>query len=209
MAIPGSNIRLLRRQMGISLEALAEASGVNSANLSRLETGKGGYSPEGIQRIARALSVSTEVLFSDPEKVEGAALLMREAPVLTPEQLVEWHGADTVNLSKGQASLWGDLRYFSRHVFGWKVMDGANIPYLLPGDELVFDGNKQPQLGDFVIAHDREGSVYLGRFKRLPDVDGNPMFEVLPYDNIFPGASSITTVGLELKGTLVQFRRMV
>jgi len=207
MAIPGSNIRTLRRQMGLSLEALAEAAQMNFANLSRLENGKGGYSDASIKRIADVLRVSLDVLFAPPEKVEGAALLMREAPVLNAEQLGEWRGPDSFEYPRQQRFLHVEPGRASRFSFGWTVTDEKNAPVLRPGDELVFDPNRQPMEGKYVLAQNGGGQIYLGRLRPLAEAEGKVQFEVIPLDNIDPGASTINDPSLVLKGTLVELRR--
>jgi transcriptional regulator with XRE-family HTH domain len=207
MAIPGSNIRLLRREMGISLQSLAAAAEIDPANLSRLETGKGGYSDASIRRIADVLQVSLEVLFSPSERVEMATLRVREVPVLTPEMLVAWRGPDDADYARSQRYLYVDMARASRYSFGFAMPDAAAAPVLCPGDELIFDAKKQPEKGRFVIASNQSGTVFVGRLRLLPEVDGKPAFDVVPLDNFFATGSSLADRTLELRGTLVELRR--
>ena len=132
-----------------------------------------------------------------------------DLPILTESQLAQWQGIDSIDYPQGQQYLWGDPRYLSRHVFGWRVTDSANAPLLNPGEELIFDANKAPQMGSLVIAQDAGGAVFLGRYRQIGDAEGKSEFQVIPYDPLYASASSTTTAGLQLRGTLVEIRRRV
>ncbi|HBU4073811.1 TPA: helix-turn-helix transcriptional regulator, partial [Klebsiella pneumoniae] len=61
----GSRIRQLRLAKNIKIAELAEAVGVDAANISRLETGKQKqFSEQTLNRLAQALSVSVPDLFT-------------------------------------------------------------------------------------------------------------------------------------------------
>ncbi|KAA1612936.1 helix-turn-helix domain-containing protein, partial [Klebsiella pneumoniae] len=64
----GSRIRQLRLAKNIKIAELAEAVGVDAANISRLETGKQKqFSEQTLNRLAQALSVSVPDLFTSDE----------------------------------------------------------------------------------------------------------------------------------------------
>ncbi|MCP6525045.1 helix-turn-helix transcriptional regulator, partial [Klebsiella pneumoniae] len=63
-----SRIRQLRLAKNIKIAELAEAVGVDAANISRLETGKQKqFSEQTLNRLAQALSVSVPDLFTSDE----------------------------------------------------------------------------------------------------------------------------------------------
>lgn len=69
----GERIRSLRKSRGLSLEALAEHSGVALATLSRLENGKAGGTLRTHQKIAQALSLALADLYRDLPAPDEAA----------------------------------------------------------------------------------------------------------------------------------------
>lgn len=58
----GEKIRVLRKQLGKTLEDVAFAAGTDSGNLSRIERGHQGCSVEMLSRIAEAMGVSVTTL---------------------------------------------------------------------------------------------------------------------------------------------------
>lgn len=64
----------------MTLEALAEAVGTTKANLSRIETGKQGYTQDGLEAIADALGTHTATLLTrGPVDEDQAAIPIRRA----------------------------------------------------------------------------------------------------------------------------------
>ena len=205
MSVPGSNIRILRRQLGLSLRSLATATEIDPGNLSRLEQGQSGYSKEAIEKIAKVLHVSVGVLFAEPGMVQAAALRMREVPLLPPELLSSWRGHGSVTREEDDANLHTSLTRVSLHSFALRVTDAANLPVLGPGDELIFDPSRQPVFGSVVAAQDEPGKLYIGRLRW--SASSTEDFEVVPYDLFFPVADSRVLQKLIIRGTLVESRR--
>jgi len=58
----------LRREQGLTQQALAERVGIHVTLIRRYEAGKTQPGIDGLRRIARALSVSSDVLLFDPEE---------------------------------------------------------------------------------------------------------------------------------------------
>jgi transcriptional regulator with XRE-family HTH domain len=208
MSIPGSNIRVLRQQLGLSLKVLAKAADIDHGNLSRLERGEVGYSEDVIARIAKVLHVSIGVLFADTETVEAAALRMRNIPVLTGLELANWRGPGSIVLDDDRRHLHADLDSVSAHSFAVKVEDDANSPWIMPGDELIFDAGRQPEHNDIVIAHEPDGKLHIGRFRQVAQVASKlPRLEILPLNPHSPIASVRNLPGLIMRGTLAELRR--
>ncbi|MBI3525081.1 MAG: helix-turn-helix transcriptional regulator [Betaproteobacteria bacterium] len=74
----GDAIRTVRLEQGATLEKIALAAGTDAANLSRIERGKQGFTPEMIARISTALKLPVSALYS---RVEQATAAYRVAPV--------------------------------------------------------------------------------------------------------------------------------
>ena len=208
MTVPGSNIALLRRQMGLSQRQLARAAEVDVGTLSRLENGKGGYSPESIDRIAKVLSVSKGTLFAEPGVVEAAALGMREVPMLTPAELLRWPALKDEDFAERDRFLHASLTIVSSHAFALVVNDEANLPVFEVGDRLLFDAARTPKLGNFVVAQSPAGVLSIGRFRPAESPSAaDPAFDVVPETRLYPVVSSIQTTGLKLRGVLAEQRR--
>ena len=74
----GDAIRTVRQEQGATLEKIALAAGTDAANLSRIERGKQGFTPEMIARISMALKLPVSALYA---RVEQATAVYRVEPV--------------------------------------------------------------------------------------------------------------------------------
>jgi transcriptional regulator with XRE-family HTH domain len=70
----GQVIREIRETRGATLEEIALAADTNASNLSRIERGKQGFSPETLERIATALGVTVSELHLRVEAARSGAL---------------------------------------------------------------------------------------------------------------------------------------
>ncbi|MDX2265405.1 MAG: helix-turn-helix transcriptional regulator [Hyphomicrobiales bacterium] len=66
-----NRLRQIRKDRGVTLEKLAETTGLSVTYLSRVETGKRGITLEGLEKVAQALSVSVNDII--PAGVLGMA----------------------------------------------------------------------------------------------------------------------------------------
>lgn len=73
-------IQMIRRQRGLSLNALAEASGTSVSYLSRIESGKRSPSVAALYRIAEALEVPLSKLLEDSGS-SGRTIVIRPESV--------------------------------------------------------------------------------------------------------------------------------
>ncbi len=69
----GQVIREIREARKATLEEVAFAADTNASNLSRIERGAQGYSPETLERIASALGVTVSELHLRTEAVANVA----------------------------------------------------------------------------------------------------------------------------------------
>jgi transcriptional regulator with XRE-family HTH domain len=81
--VVGGHLRRLRGRRGLSLERLAQASGVSRAMLSQVELGRSTPTVNVLWRIARALQVPFSALVAEPEVRRHAVLRHREGKVLS------------------------------------------------------------------------------------------------------------------------------
>jgi transcriptional regulator with XRE-family HTH domain len=81
--VVGENLRHLRRRHGLSLDQLAQISGVSRAMLGQIETGKSAPTINLLGRIAVALKVSVPSLISNPGNAGTVVIPRDHATVLT------------------------------------------------------------------------------------------------------------------------------
>lgn len=80
----GETIRKIRKSHRATLEEIAFAAKTDAANLSRIERGKQGYTPEMLENIAHALGLSVAKLhaMAETEGVEGNGQKMARQTLL-------------------------------------------------------------------------------------------------------------------------------
>jgi DNA-binding XRE family transcriptional regulator/quercetin dioxygenase-like cupin family protein len=76
------NVRRLREQMGLSLSALAQESGVSKSTLSQLERGGGNPSVDTLWSLARVLGVPFAALFEETHPSALNVLRFADAPLV-------------------------------------------------------------------------------------------------------------------------------
>lgn len=70
LSIVGTNIRFLRREKDLTIEQLAERSGISSKYLQRVEVGKRNISIKNLYKVANGLETSLEKLVRPPSEDE-------------------------------------------------------------------------------------------------------------------------------------------
>jgi transcriptional regulator with XRE-family HTH domain len=84
-AAVGANLRRLRVKRGLSLERLAQQSGVSRAMLSQIELGQSTPTIAILWKISRALGVTFSTLITSPTGAGPQVLRAREAKLLTSQ----------------------------------------------------------------------------------------------------------------------------
>lgn len=74
-----ARLRDLRSRSGLSLDALAQRSGVSRSNISLIERGASSPSAVVLDKLATALGVSVASLFESPARAEAPSPLLRVA----------------------------------------------------------------------------------------------------------------------------------
>lgn len=83
--IVGANLRRLRTQRGLSLEKLAQSSGVSRAMLSQVELGQSAPTINVLWKIARSLGVTFSALISRRTSAGAIVLRAQEAKILSSQ----------------------------------------------------------------------------------------------------------------------------
>ncbi len=203
----GSNVRFMRKQLGMTLAQLATRSGLDISNLSKLERGLGGFSREGVDRLCDALGVSEGTLFSDNTPQSAVDMQARRIPVLDPVQAAAWVRASSAHLpQEGQPYTTAALRT-GRNSFAMLITDEAMGPLFAAGDMIVADPDVAPLPGDFVVASARKQPALFRQYKvKEIGATGHAVIELVPlnplHPTIKPGSHPIRVVG-----TMMEHRR--
>jgi Zn-dependent peptidase ImmA (M78 family)/DNA-binding XRE family transcriptional regulator len=97
--VNASRLAVARKRRGLTLTALADASGLSSRSLSSFEAGRGRPSDESLTALARALDVAPEFLFADDvEEIPVDAVSFRALSKMTARQRDSALGAGRVTI---------------------------------------------------------------------------------------------------------------
>jgi len=103
----GASIRRRRLALGMTLEALAEASGVSTTMLSEVERAVKNPTVRLAYQIARALRCSlTDLLEEDPGHPVTIVRAAERRTLIDPATAVERHGLSTELLKRGLEVVW-------------------------------------------------------------------------------------------------------
>lgn len=210
----GTNIRMLRKKRGLTLNQLANEIGSDVGNLSRVERGLQGYSDQIISKIAGALSVPPAALFAEDEhqidmllqngkqffllefkkspgkfdeNVAPANAGVRPIPVISAVQAGQLKDMENpYSPGDGYSVEYTDQK-LSRWAFALEVEGESMMPLFKPGDRLIVDPNLAPQPGDYVIARNGSDQATFKKYRpRGMDANGEMIFELVPLNDDYP-----------------------
>lgn len=197
----GSRIRQLRLAKNIKIAELAEAVGVDAANISRLETGKQKqFSEQTLNRLAQALSVSVPDLFTSDEN--DTTVHINSEKYASPVKDVDVYRVEVldVSASAGAGHIQGsdviDVIHaieFSNDqalaMFGGRTPSGVKVinvrgdsmaSTIEPGDLIFVDVTINEFDGDGIYVFGFDGKVYVKRLQMIPDqllvISDNPRY---------------------------------
>lgn len=210
----GTNIRMLRKKRGLTLNQLAAEIGSDVGNLSRVERGLQGYSDQIISKIAGALNVPRAALFADDERQLDVVLANDDKLILfelkkTPEKFDQNVSLSNVGvrpipvISAVQAGQLKDMenpyspgdgysieytdQKLSRWAFALEVEGESMMPLFKPGDRIIVDPDLAPQPGDYVIARNGSDQATFKKYRpRGMGADGEMIFELVPLNDDYP-----------------------
>ncbi len=197
----GSRIRQLRLAKNLKIAELAEAVGVDAANISRLETGKQKqFSEQTLNRLAQALSVSVPDLFTSVENKSTVYINSgSDTPALKVADVFRVEVLD-VSASAGAGHIQGSdvidvihaIEYSNDQalaMFGGRTSSGVKVinvrgdsmaSTIEPGDLIFVDVNVNEFDGDGIYVFGFDGKVYVKRLQMIPDqllvISDNPMY---------------------------------
>lgn len=197
----GSRIRYLRLSKNMKIAELAEAVGVDAANISRLETGKQKqFSEQTLNRLAHALSVSVPDLFISLENESTVYIDSKKDSSTRKEIDVYRVEVLDVSASAGTGHIQGSdvidvihaIEYNSDQaltLFGGRTSAGVKVinvrgdsmaSTIEAGDLIFVDVNVNEFDGDGIYVFGFDGKVYVKRLQMIPDqllvISDNPKY---------------------------------
>lgn len=197
----GNRVRSLRLSKNIKIAELADAVGVDAANISRLETGKQKqFTEQSLTRIAQALGVKVIDLFTSGEidttvyKTSNDALASTEGKDVFRVEVLD------VSASAGSGHIQGSdiidvihaIEYSNDQaltMFGGRSSSGVKVinvrgdsmsPTIEPGDLLFVDVSINEFDGDGIYTFGFDGKIYVKRLQMIPDqllvISDNPKY---------------------------------
>lgn len=197
----GNRVRSLRLSKNLKIAELADAVGVDAANISRLETGKQKqFTEQSLTRIAQALGVKVIDLFTSGEidttvyKNSSDALASTEGKDVFRVEVLD------VSASAGSGHIQGSdiidvihaIEYSNDQaltMFGGRSSSGVKVinvrgdsmsPTIEPGDLLFVDVSINEFDGDGIYTFGFDGKIYVKRLQMIPDqllvISDNPKY---------------------------------
>ena len=197
----GNRIRQLRIAKNMKIAELAEAVGIDAANISRLETGKQKqFSEQTLNRLAQALSVSLPDLFTS---IENESTVYKYSKSDSPSRKdVDVYRVEVldVSASAGSGHIQGSdvidviqaIEYNSEQaisMFGGRTPSGVKVinvrgdsmaSTIEPGDLIFVDVHINEFDGDGIYVFGFDGKIYVKRLQMIPDqllvISDNPKY---------------------------------
>ncbi|MEQ2027978.1 S24 family peptidase [Xenorhabdus szentirmaii] len=182
----GARIRELRKSRNMTLLDLAQATGGDVGNLSRLERGRQGFSESSLAKIAEALSVPVSELFyhDDTESIrnEGDKKLTMKTEndnVFRVEALDITESIDKTRGTSDIVPIIHSIEYdpeYAKSIFGNRtsssmslinVRDDAMSGTIEPGDLIFIDTSIKHFDGDGIYSFDFNGNFFIKRLQKV------------------------------------------
>ena len=183
----GFQLRDRRTKIGLTQRQLTEATGVDQATIARIEKGEMPLVSRHLAPLAQALGLD----IINPLGENDEPVVLRGAIVPAWPQSIAARCAPTSGEEMeacGPVQHIMSIKRHSKKTFAVIVEDDANAPKLCTGNVLIVDPEETPKAGSLVVAAVGEDPrAFIARFaQRLPDSDGNPVFELIPENKLFP-----------------------
>lgn len=196
----GNRIRELRTAKGLKIADLAEAVGVDGANISRLETGKQkSFTEQSLSKYAEALGVSVAELFTPSGNVTTVYKNSITAPHIGDDSVFRVEILD-VSASAGGGFIQGSdvidvirsIEYNNERalsMFGGRAAEQVKVinvrgdsmaETIEPGDLIFVDISIHEFDGDGIYVFGFDDKIYVKRLQMIPDqllvISDNPKY---------------------------------
>ncbi|HSU19887.1 MAG TPA: helix-turn-helix domain-containing protein [Acidobacteriaceae bacterium] len=190
MAKLGFQLKQRRNRLHLTQRQLHEASGVDQATIARIEAGRMPLVSPHLGPLAQALGI--EVINPLGENDEPVILQGVIIPAWAQSTAAKCVAAEDNEKSREPIQHVMSLKKHSRRAFAVIIEDDANAPSLKTGHFLIADPETDPAPGKFVVAQcNADPRAVIARYAaRLPDANGNPVFELIPENTLYPSIRS-------------------
>lgn len=201
----GQRIRSRREKLGWTVQKLATLAGVDNGFLSKVETGKAGASWETYTKLAGALGVTVDVLFSSGNVVFTAPD-WRRIPLLSYAEARQWPALQgSAREMDTTTSISTNLEY-PADVFALRLTGNSMEPEFHEGEIVIISPSDKPRPGDFVMAVvDNEVTFNQYRLGGLNE-RGESVFELHPLNILYAHMRS-DRQRISIIGTMIEHRR--
>lgn len=202
----GEQIRELRKKQNLTGVQLATRAGLNQSYLSKLERNRAGWSPEGLDRIARELHTTSGALMGhgnvSPATVGGAMVPIidyaqagkarKGTKALKNEEI---NGFVAVDLPKPE------------ELFALIIHDNSMEPAFKKGDTVIVRYDLAPLPGDFVVQSEGDQKSTFKQYKEVEiDSKGKTVYALVPLNTDYLSLRS-DKVPLKHIGTMIRHVR--
>jgi SOS-response transcriptional repressor LexA len=203
----GLQIRQRRQRLGWTITKLATLAEMDGGFLSRVETGKTGYSAETLMKVAGALGISVATLYGDSSNLEDTAKDWRRIPVLDYVQAGRWAGVDpSTGDEEMRETVMTDLEH-PPSTFAMRIRGDSMEPEFRAGDVVVIAPTVTPKPGDFVVATDASGEATFKQYRSAGiNENGMNVFELMPLNPLYAPMRS-DRQPLAIVGVMVEHRK--
>lgn len=185
---------------------LATVAGISQSFLSRVERGDAYYSRETIQKVAGALGISEDVLYSSGSNVVDTAADCRRIPVLDYVQAGQWTRVDSSRSDDdNRETIMTDLEH-PPSTFSLRIRGDSMHPRFNEGDIVVIDPTIQPKPGDFVVATEEGGDATFKQYRSVGiNEQGIDVFQLVPLNQNYAALRS-DRLQIAIVGVMVEHR---
>ena len=169
----GNRVRQLRQAKNMKIADLAEAIGVDAANISRLETGKQKqFTEQALSNIARSLGVDIADLFTSDVKSNTVCKNSISEDVAQVKDVFRIEMLD-VSASAGNGLIQGGDVIDVIHAIEYRtdnaVRGDSMCPTIEPGDLIFVDVSINQFDGDGIYVFGFDDKIYVKRLQMIPD----------------------------------------
>lgn len=195
----GEKIREIRKSQGMTISRLAELTGWNVGNISRLERGMQGYSEQSLKKIADALQIPLSELFSTTDTNDtvhaysvNSLSTTRRSDVYRVEILDVSASAGSGETAKDFVEVISSIEYVNdeaRRLFGHRPANQVKLINVRgdsmqgtidPGDLIFVDIGVNYFDGDGIYVFDFSGDLFVKRLQKIKTqlvvLSDNPLY---------------------------------
>lgn len=197
----------------MTINELATQVDSDVGNISRLERGIQGFSPQLLSKIADALHVPVSTLFSDDEPTHQHQNMVlaqpdtHRVPVISYVQAGVWTETSELREYDGNIIFITTDLVLGERAFAIVIRGNSMEPEFVEGDLILIDPDEPLRPGDFVVAKNGEEEATFKKYRpRGVGEDGKEIFELAPLNDDYPTMRS-DRQHIQIIGVMVEHRR--